>query len=417
MINQQFKVYIPFSNDQSYPNLVKGFFQKGEFIEDRAGDTYFQNPQTGAVGETWILSGIASTTNVDRDRERMSEKALRKMKDVALSKGINIFGNHEHNWENTLGVIKNSELLDGGQKWKIDALLDSPVTNSKIPMLINKKKTGINLALSIGGRVLSTYKEFDKALGDDITVIDDLEPLEVSIVGIAANGDCDNISISAQIAKSAKLGESKMTTKKIEEDEKKTDESKEEPKKDEKPKEEQKGEPNQDTPTGKPTPEGDGVEWKPADEGVKYIELSEDKMIPEEVKISAMLKLMGNYKILRSGEPKLPNEETKEMEKPVETEEKPEEEMKSAKKIAVKAYDSLQKNFDDVSKKFEDLSKNFEKAVKEGVDGKMKDRATFLKSISEFAPVTIDEFLMKGQAKETSKTAEVELEKKIQYSY
>lgn len=148
------------------------------------------------------LIGIASTTSIDRDEERMSEKALKQMVDTIKSIGVNLFGNHEHNWENTLGVIKDASLLGNQVEVKID--LDDPATNPKIPMLLNKLKRGIMLGLSVGGNVTNYKWDYDRSVGKKVKVLDEVNIYEVSVVGIPSNAD-SYLSISEAIAKSARL--------------------------------------------------------------------------------------------------------------------------------------------------------------------------------------------------------------------
>lgn len=148
------------------------------------------------------LTGIASTTSIDRDDERMSEEALRGMVDDIKRIGVNLFEDHNHSWQNTLGVIKDAELINNQVAVKID--LDDPHTNPKVPMLLNKLKRGINLGLSVGGNVVSHSWQYDKNLGKKVKVLDRVKIYEVSVVGIPSNADA-YLSISQAIAKSAKL--------------------------------------------------------------------------------------------------------------------------------------------------------------------------------------------------------------------
>lgn len=147
------------------------------------------------------LTGIASTVSVDRDDERMSSESLKMMVMDIKTAGVNLFGNHEHNWENTLGYIKDAELVDNKVQIKID--LDDPTTNPKIPMLLNKLKRGINLGLSVGGNVLSYKWDYDKTSNKKVKVLDRVKIYEVSVVGIPANPD-SYLAIPSAIAKSIK---------------------------------------------------------------------------------------------------------------------------------------------------------------------------------------------------------------------
>lgn len=148
------------------------------------------------------LTGIASTTSIDKDEERMSDEALQMMVNDIKTQGVNLFENHEHGWQNTLGVIKDADLINNQVAIKID--LDDALTNPKVPMLLNKLKKGIKLGLSVGGNVLSYKWEYAKEFGKKIKVLDKVKIYEVSVVGIPSNSD-SFLSISQAIAKSAKL--------------------------------------------------------------------------------------------------------------------------------------------------------------------------------------------------------------------
>jgi len=145
------------------------------------------------------LTGIASTTSVDRDTEKMSEKALKEMETDIKTLGVNLFENHDHNWENTLGVVHDAQLVDKQLNVKIK--LDDPVTNPKIPILLNKLARGIKLGLSVGGNVTATKWEYDRELGKKVKVIDGVKLYEISVVGIPSNAD-SFVSLPEMISKS-----------------------------------------------------------------------------------------------------------------------------------------------------------------------------------------------------------------------
>jgi len=147
------------------------------------------------------LVGIASTTSVDRDTERMSEKALKEMETDIKNLGVNLFENHEHHWENILGVVNDARLVDKQLNIKIQ--LDDPTTNPKIPAILNKLARGIKLGLSVGGNVTSTKMEYDPELKQKVKVIDGVKLYEISVVGIPSNAD-SFVSLPEAIAKSIK---------------------------------------------------------------------------------------------------------------------------------------------------------------------------------------------------------------------
>lgn len=164
-------------------------------------DFNFNIPLRKAINKDDYLIGIASTLAVDRDSEKMSEKALRDMQEEIITNGVNLFGNHEHNWENTLGLVKDAKIEQN--QLKIGVQLDNPETNDKVMKLVSKLKRGIRLGLSVGGVVTSEKMEYNKELNRKVKVIDGVKLLEISVVGIPSNTD-SFISLPAAIAKCMK---------------------------------------------------------------------------------------------------------------------------------------------------------------------------------------------------------------------
>ena len=157
--------------------------------------------------KSYFVQGVGSTISKDRQGERLSEKALAQLEEIATTKRIPVFSQHNHSWENTMGYISNSVVKDG--EWLVDIALEAPDFNEKTALLIHKKEHGTPIGLSIGGRVLKDY--IDKADNSMMRVIDDLELLELSIVGIPANPQG---SVISYIAKSLE-GEKEMTEEEI----------------------------------------------------------------------------------------------------------------------------------------------------------------------------------------------------------
>ena len=153
-------------------------------------------PLKKSTGDT--LTGIASTTSVDRDGERMSSDALKMMVDDIKRVGVNLFGNHEHSWENILGGIDDASLVGDQVHIKINPNKSNP----KYPQLMGTLSTkGVRVGLSVGGNVESTKEEYDKEQRKKVKVLDEVSVYEVSVVGIPSNAD-SFMSIPNAIAKS-----------------------------------------------------------------------------------------------------------------------------------------------------------------------------------------------------------------------
>lgn len=129
-----------------------------------------------------MIRGIASDDRIDRQGERFSSKAVQKMVDTA-KQYLTLFSNHDHSWEDTLGHVVGAEMANGS--FKVECELESDTAEPRVEKLWNKLMSGTRLAFSIGGRVLHSFVE--EVNGVQVRVLDDLELLELSVVGIPAN--------------------------------------------------------------------------------------------------------------------------------------------------------------------------------------------------------------------------------------
>jgi HK97 family phage prohead protease len=132
------------------------------------------------------ISGYASDSSVDRDGDRMSPKALKSMQE-AITAGMNLFTDHNHGIWDTIGLITKAENR-GGYLW-LEARLENPEINPKSAALLHKMEIGEKVGLSIGGDMVGSHWEEDKALGKKVRVIDDVKLYEVSVVGLPSNAN------------------------------------------------------------------------------------------------------------------------------------------------------------------------------------------------------------------------------------
>lgn len=165
-------------------------------------DTYTQksHDSLGNEIERKFIVGVASGTELDRDTEKMAESALHAMR-KCIDEGIldedgaviqvPLFNEHRKETLEQLGWltkawIQKSEPTDEHQLW-VEAELDedNPKAN-----LLYKKLTTPNpnkgrptlLGLSISGRVISAFKQFDPSIKKAVTVFEQIALNEVSVV-------------------------------------------------------------------------------------------------------------------------------------------------------------------------------------------------------------------------------------------
>ncbi len=291
--------------------MLKTMTKKGNFDIFLKADIITKSTEKG---KSYFVQGVGSTIEVDRQGERLSEKALARLEEISTTKRIPVFSQHEHSWENTMGYIDESIVKDG--QWKVSIALEDPSYNEKTKLLVNKKEHGTPIGLSIGGRVLKAY---DEKSDDSLTrVIDDLELLELSIVGIPAN---QSGSVISYIAKSLEKGDNNMTKEIKKEDEviqeeeakpEVQEEVKEEPKQEE-VKEEVKEEEKE---VKEEAPAEESAESKEASLSVKVNQIEKD--VKEIAKNIAGLKASQKNVIVNTEKEQFEVDEEKSMEKMLE---------------------------------------------------------------------------------------------------
>src|SRR5713101_248923 len=138
-----------------------------------------------ADGKSWYLQGYASNTDIDRDGDRMSRRAVLQMKE-AMNQGMTLFGDHSHGLFDSLGVITKAEDTPDGKLY-VEARLEDPDKNPRVAQLLHKLEIGERIGLSIGGDLVGshTVREGNK----NIRIIDDVKLYELSAVGIPSNAD------------------------------------------------------------------------------------------------------------------------------------------------------------------------------------------------------------------------------------
>lgn len=166
---------------------------------------------------TRYIVGVASSTSIDRDGDRMSEAALHTMKSTAEA-NLTIFTNHNYVVPDDLfGSCTNAEIKatkdttpiivkseDGTteiatfspQQLEVTIKVVSDEVNPKAGQLYKAIEEGVNLGFSIGGVVKKAFNVIDDLTKKTYNLIDAIDLYEISVVSIPANQDAMNLAIS-----------------------------------------------------------------------------------------------------------------------------------------------------------------------------------------------------------------------------
>ena len=149
-----------------------------------------------AGGELRLFGGIASSTKVDRDLERLDKAVLPKIASD-LKKNSTVFFNHNTKGLG-VGTVANAEVR--GEEVYVDV---TPTKAAGMQDVVTQIKEGVLKSFSIGGKIVDWENVFDEKLGKNVRVIKDVDCYEVSVVGVPANIDA---SILSHLVKSFKGG-------------------------------------------------------------------------------------------------------------------------------------------------------------------------------------------------------------------
>lgn len=147
---------------------------------------FIEKAVASEVEDDFILEGIASTTNVDHDNERMSAEALRAMESAINNGGVPLRVEHSKEANAIIGNVFKAWVDDRNQL-HIQARLDKshPVS----PILFSSMKQGAKMGLSVGGVVKRATREFVESTGKMIKTFFDVALNEVSVTPRPANYD------------------------------------------------------------------------------------------------------------------------------------------------------------------------------------------------------------------------------------
>lgn len=137
-------------------------------------------------GKTLSVEGIASSPAIDAEEERFSPQAIAKMCETVNSGGIPIRAEHQNKFYTEVGKWKSAD-LDVGNFMYVKGDIDLEMSLGRdIETLL---KRGANIALSVGGRVVSAGYEYSKELGKNVRVYKEIVLDEISVVLNPANYD------------------------------------------------------------------------------------------------------------------------------------------------------------------------------------------------------------------------------------
>lgn len=134
-------------------------------------------------GEMWF-EGVASSTSLDRQHERMTPNAINKMAGHA---GLDLLPSHTSGPLEELGTVEQA-WVDNDQ-FRVAGRLDR--SNPRSRRLFEKVAAGRRYGLSVGGRVTKAFWRHDPEIGRQVRHIDDVELDHVAVCRAeqAANPD------------------------------------------------------------------------------------------------------------------------------------------------------------------------------------------------------------------------------------
>jgi hypothetical protein len=163
---------------------------------------YIEKAQASDENEEMIIEGVASTTNIDHDKERMSKEALKAMESAINKEGVPLRVEHQKEGEAVIGRVFKAWVDDRNQL-HMKARLDKSHPVSSI--LHHSIKNGVKMGLSVGGLVKHAVKEFSESLGGMVKTFYDVALQEVSVTPRPSN--YDSWLIAKSIAKDEKEAE------------------------------------------------------------------------------------------------------------------------------------------------------------------------------------------------------------------
>lgn len=133
-----------------------------------------------------VVEGVASTMNVDHDKERMSVGALKSMANIINTSGVPLRVEHSQKDNAVIGMVNKAWIDERNQLW-IKAILDE--NHPAAGILYKGLKEGVKMGLSVGGYVKRAAQEMVEGVGKMVNTFYDVLLDEVSVTQKPSNYD------------------------------------------------------------------------------------------------------------------------------------------------------------------------------------------------------------------------------------
>ncbi|MGC9319026.1 MAG: HK97 family phage prohead protease [Armatimonadota bacterium] len=140
------------------------------------------------------FEGVASSTSLDRQQERMTRNAIKKMTEQT---GLDVLPSHTAGPLEELGSVE--EAWADNDQFRVAGRLDK--SNPRARRLFEKVLGGRRYGLSVGGRVTKAFWRYDDEVGKQIRFIDDVKLDHVAVCRPEAAANPDTyLSVLAKAA-------------------------------------------------------------------------------------------------------------------------------------------------------------------------------------------------------------------------
>jgi HK97 family phage prohead protease len=130
-------------------------------------------PGCGTAAKQWRFEGVASSSRLDRQREKISDEALRQ---VAASGPVDLVVAHQER-EVVVGRIEQCELQDGLLRVRGRLRAEAPGAEQ----LRARLERGEKLGLSLGGKVRRAHWGWDRDTEGPVRLLDEVTVEHVAV--------------------------------------------------------------------------------------------------------------------------------------------------------------------------------------------------------------------------------------------